>query len=520
MTRAALLVLAAASGVLVAAACPSLDPFVCLHDDQCTLRADGMCHEQGACSYPDDVCPSGRRWSETAGAQAGMCVDEEPAASSTASSSDTLGGTASASGTTAADTASSSGPGPLPVCGNGAVEGDEECDEGDADGCDACTADCRLAGQLQWSAVYDGSGQADFFDSPLVHPRGDVIVAGRTTTGTAEADKDRMVARYDAAGRPLWVASDTRPGRDDLNCVVLSPRGELFVAGMQEPDVGLDELWIGSVEDGVLEERLAYDALQPLDTQAHACAFTTDGRLVVVGTIDGGGEGFERWDRLVLYDALSADPQVFVVGGTAAMMGARDIAYKVTPAPAGGFLVAGNVTIDDIQGSQRWLARFDADGAYGPEYIDGGPGRGQEEILGVAVRDGTVYAAGSTVFNDGGTERPWVASFAYEDLTLGWQVELDIPPASLVVDMVLDADGNLLVVIDRRGDLDTLDDNGTAVAALDPASGACLWLVEDPGGLLRAGGLTVGPDGSVVVVGADTAADGPSTNALVASLSP
>ncbi|HEY0136982.1 MAG TPA: DUF4215 domain-containing protein [Nannocystis sp.] len=35
--------------------------------------------------------------------------------------------------------------GALPVCGNGTVEGDEQCDDGNADDADSCTADCKAA---------------------------------------------------------------------------------------------------------------------------------------------------------------------------------------------------------------------------------------------------------------------------------------------------------------------------------------------------------------------------------------
>jgi len=508
VTRLVRLVLATAPGLLVASACPSLDPFACQGDDQCTLAADGVCHEDhGACSYPDETCPSGHRWSQTASGLAGTCVDADA----------TTGGSASSSSTPE----SSTGPVPLAECGNGVIEGDEECDDPDVLGCTACTPECRLAGQLRWTTVYDGSGFADFFDSVVVDASGDVIVVGRTSVGPLDADKNRVVARYDSAGEPLWAMTEDRIGIDDLNCVVLSPSGEVLVAGVRQSDMDTDELWVGRYDDGLIEDLLAYSALEPLPTQAQGCTFTTDERLVVVGMIEGTGTGDERWDRLVLYDALGDDPHALTIEGGPVMAGARDKAFEVAAAPDGGFVVGGNVTpLASTKASERWIGRFDATGTHVVEYVDGGPGYGHEEVLGVAFHDGKILAAGTTVINEGNTEQTWIARFGYEDLSLEWEVDLGLPPAALVTGMTLDADGTPLVVVVVQGDESTLEDDATALAALDAATGECLWLVENPGGLGRTGGLAMAPDGSVVVVGADAPTDQPATNALVASLWP
>jgi hypothetical protein len=59
------------------AAC-SLDPYACNNDDQCRRDGEqGTCRAIGFCSYPDDDCPSGSRFSPNAGGdRAGTCVDE------------------------------------------------------------------------------------------------------------------------------------------------------------------------------------------------------------------------------------------------------------------------------------------------------------------------------------------------------------------------------------------------------------------------------------------------------------
>jgi hypothetical protein len=499
------LVLAAAPALLVVSACPSLDPFTCQGDDQCTLAADGVCHEdEGACSYPDDTCPSSHRWSQTAGALAGTCVDEEPATTGIASTSS---GAASSS-----DAASSSGS--LPAeCGNGAVEGDEECDDGDAPGCNACTADCHLAGQLRWSATLDGMGFTDFFDSAVVDPSGDVIVVGRAGSGPDDEDQDRFVARYDAAGELRWTMHESTPGRDDLNCVVLGPGGEVIAGGLRTTG-GVEEIWVGRYDEGVVEDLLAYGDFELLATMGNTCMLTPDGRLVVGGTIDGGGAGFERWDRLVLDDALGAAPEPFVIGGPVALSEARDLVYSLASRPDGAVLAAGNVTRTAKAAADRWIASFDAEGTWLGELVEGGAGQGVEEVLGLAVDGDVVYAVGSKVFNAGGTERTWVAALAYDGLSIDWDVELPLDPPAVVVDVALDAQGNLVVAAN-------LKDIGTRLVMLDPtAEGECQWMVEAPGGAGRVGTVVVGPDGGLVIAGADTPDDTDATDALVASLSP
>jgi hypothetical protein len=484
--------LAIASGLLLGVGCPSLDPFACQGDEQCTLMAEGVCHEdRGACSYPDDECPSGRRFSETAGALARTCVEEEPAASSS----------------------SSSGEPPLAVCGNAVIEGDEECDEGEDVACDACLPDCRLAAVVRWRATHDEHGSGDFFDSAVVDPQsGDVVAVGRTFPGQVSdsADKDRLVVRYDAEGSLRWVVADPRPGRDDLNCVVFGPSGELLAAGMRISDAR-EELWVGRYDEDGATDLLEYGGLEMQATHGDDCVFTTDGRLVVAGRIDGPDveTGFEKWDRLVLDDALGT-PTPFVVQGADALEGTRDIAYRTAAGPDGSVLVGGNITINTRNASQRWLARFDASGVLLDEYVDGGPGLGQEEIFGLAVGDGVVFAAGSEVFGDGGTEQAWVARFTLDGLQRGWQSNLGLEPPAIATEIALDANGDLLIVAD-------LEDVGTALTKLDP-EGNCEWLVPDPGGARRLSGITVGPDGGVIVAGATTFEDDAATDALVVSL--
>ena len=67
---------AIALGALAAGGCIRSDGFVCATADQCVQNGlTGTCEPDGACSFPDTNCPSGRRYGElSAGGLAGTCV--------------------------------------------------------------------------------------------------------------------------------------------------------------------------------------------------------------------------------------------------------------------------------------------------------------------------------------------------------------------------------------------------------------------------------------------------------------
>lgn len=86
--------------------------FQCATSEDCAGRPGGACEVTGHCSFPDDTCPSGRRYGEFAPtAYADACVDVEPGTSTSSdagsASSGTTGTTSVVPGTGLSD---SSGP--------------------------------------------------------------------------------------------------------------------------------------------------------------------------------------------------------------------------------------------------------------------------------------------------------------------------------------------------------------------------------------------------------------------------
>lgn len=88
-------------GLLLALpACPTYDVFTCSSDADCQGDGVGQCEANGFCSFPDQQCPSGRRYGELAGGGfANDCVDIEDGSTGLATSDATM------TATTASDSA-------------------------------------------------------------------------------------------------------------------------------------------------------------------------------------------------------------------------------------------------------------------------------------------------------------------------------------------------------------------------------------------------------------------------------
>ena len=68
---------------LTAGGCIKLDSFSCAQSSECQNGdLPGTCEPAGLCSFPDLMCPSGKKYGELAGGQSGQCVDEGGTSSS------------------------------------------------------------------------------------------------------------------------------------------------------------------------------------------------------------------------------------------------------------------------------------------------------------------------------------------------------------------------------------------------------------------------------------------------------
>ncbi len=135
-----------AYGLLTFSACSS-EVFECVGDSQC--GDSGVCEPNGYCSFPSPDCPSGRKYGQlSSSGVAGQCVVSQTGTTSGTEGSTNADDSTSTNGSTSTSGATNTGmadEGPAkPMCGDGVVEGDEECDQGDANGVGFCTDQCAI----------------------------------------------------------------------------------------------------------------------------------------------------------------------------------------------------------------------------------------------------------------------------------------------------------------------------------------------------------------------------------------
>ncbi len=176
--------------------------FVCTGDDEC---ASGRCEPAGFCSFPDDGCGSGRRYSEWAGdGLADACTPQSAEGTSTALADSDADGTSGAETTTfSPDLGPPAERNPSNiVCGNGMHEVGELCDDGNVQDGDGCNHDCVPSGGILWTVVEDGPNSGDdYAHAVAVLPGGDGVITGRYGANGG----DLFVKGYAAdTGAPRW----------------------------------------------------------------------------------------------------------------------------------------------------------------------------------------------------------------------------------------------------------------------------------------------------------------------------
>jgi cysteine-rich repeat protein len=244
----------------------------------------------------------------------GPAVDEgqtttDPGGTVGGTSSDTDSGSTSETETGATTETETGGP----ECGDGVVEADELCDDGNAVDDDGCSNTCtpRMC-SITWSqvddgpSVVDGSSSDDYRVAITELPNGDIAVAG---VDDSSGDADLRVRVYTPAGEPIadhLVALS--PARDQVFGLLADANGDLLLAGAGMVDVdgvatvlrlsGVDasELWRFEI-DGELSSTYDWASGLALDDQ---------GRVIVSTMVTRGNGG--RWVELRTLDGQTGAP--------------------------------------------------------------------------------------------------------------------------------------------------------------------------------------------------------------------
>ncbi|MBX7082067.1 MAG: hypothetical protein K1X88_22865 [Nannocystaceae bacterium] len=128
--------------------------------------------------------------------------------------------------------------GPLPACGDGVVEADEVCDDGNVEPGDGCEPDCTVTpGTLLWSLATDGDSDEDVARDVAADSLGNLVVVGALSRGGRE-DAWAHVATPD--GSDGFDAVYDLGGDERATSVTLDAVGTVWVAGSQpSSDTGL-----------------------------------------------------------------------------------------------------------------------------------------------------------------------------------------------------------------------------------------------------------------------------------------
>lgn len=297
----------------------------------------------------------------------------EPATSSTATGVDGGSSSGSTGGTT--EGSGSSGPAdtgfdpPQAMCGNGFVETDEECDDGNAVDDDACNNACQVPCGLQWEQLTLGPTLDSEIVGLAIARDGDdqILVAGRLREITVdmegmvtEGDDTVLVQSHDSMGGLVWEQ------------ILGTPDGSAVAAGVATDDVG--DVYVAATVD-------AADGGTAIRVVKLAAM---DGAQQWVHDFDG---PFPGEDELALGIAVGPDGQPVVSGQVRAGDGDDDVWLR---------------KLEAVDGSEVWTQTYGGTGSGGFSTDDGGP-------LAIAP-DGTIYVL-ARIYEDFQTQRGTLLQF-------------------------------------------------------------------------------------------------------------
>lgn len=346
------------------------------------------CSDDGPASDPSTTGPSGSSGGEV----------------TTTTSS---GADESSSGTTDTGSSSDTGLPPLPVCGDGEVEGDEECDDTNDDPDDGCDNDCNRSGVVEWTVTWNGDDNGDDLGRGVaVAPDGDVWVVG---TSPFAGDDVVELRRFDP-GAGLEATIAIMSGEDhQVSDLAIGDDGTLYAVGTTR-GTGLDEGWVVALDSSGVQQwrytRASNDDWHTIEATSVAAGAAG---VWVCGFDERAADPGDRDAWLVRLDDLGVPVWEEPFSGDA---DEDALALAVAVAPDGSSLVGGS----QVRGSQSvdgWVRRYDADGnAVWTAEEAGSLGFTEERIRGVAFNpDGHAIVAGQVENADD----PVVWTAAYDD---------------------------------------------------------------------------------------------------------
>ena len=338
----------------------------------------------GLCSCGDDGGPASGTTSE------GGSAGSDPAEGSSGP-----GDTGPADGTTddGSDTADPT-TSPPSECGNGILEGIEECDDGNLVDGDGCGPDCTLNLDTNlWQDTHGGDAMVrDSGQGIAVDSAGNVIVGGYEVDEIG--NPNMWVAKYDPDGNRLWEAElDPSMGFDDrVYGVAIGPGDGIRLVGDVDAAPGSSDIWVLALDpDGSEQWSASFDGPDGGDDGGRGIACDADGNVLVTGYVRTanndndifvaklGPGGATQWSDTI------AGPDVL-----------DDRGQGIVTDPEGNAYVAGFVTQGGFD-RNVWLRKLDPDGAELWTQQWDSPTSADDAGFGVArAPDGSIAVTGMT----------------------------------------------------------------------------------------------------------------------------
>lgn len=220
MVRPGALVLGAVVGLWLQPGCGP-GPFSCEDHESCTRSPQGQCEPGGGCSYPDDGCDSGRRFSPFSPVSPGECTEMEASGSTSGT-----GGTTDGDATDATDGSGDTG---VAGCADATCSGHGTCVELDGEATCACEpgwyaigTDCLEDPCTDHTCWFvDPAEGDDANDGSREAPWGSVIRLQSALDDAAPGDHFLLRRNRIHPGRPnTAIAVDGRAGSEAAPIVV------------------------------------------------------------------------------------------------------------------------------------------------------------------------------------------------------------------------------------------------------------------------------------------------------------
>jgi cysteine-rich repeat protein len=372
---------------------------------------------------------------------------------------------------------------PTARCGDGTIDDDEVCDDGNERDGDGCNRDCLRSGSVLWEQTFQGNDPGQTRDDRgyrlAIDAHDEIVVVGEAAV--PDARQNVFVRKYGANGEVRWTKQPGKAGDDEAWAVQILDDGGVVVGGYVFDDATGRDFWLAGFDadgrerwqfqrDAAEIAGRAVDPSRRSDDEIRGLVVTAPDRIVVVGKsfVDGAEDRFAahgRVDasglRLSAWDLASAEQP----GGWDAV---ADVARTDS-----GFVLTGSRTRFARDGAKSlWVGWFDTHGAPLRELAiepPGWPTPAGGEGNRLSSTNGTIHLA--ALLGGWGTE----ANAYYGALADGrvlWSREYD-GPASLrdfAHGITVDREGNVIVVGEANG---APDRTGTG-----PDANAQVWITK------------------------------------------